>query len=148
MTSGTYRWPVSPAPEVNRQRFARFVARVLADARDRGMNDQAIADATTISPSTFHRWQRADFATTPDVGKIAAFCEGLGVPTITAMRALGAEEGRDETAPEPALDPNIRRILRALADPDVSDTDKLVLRESLKMLANRYARKPREAKDS
>src|SRR3954463_8578905 len=67
-TTGTYRVRVSPAAaSVNRQRFARFVERVLADARDRGMNDEAIAEATSVSPSTFHRWRRGDFATTPDV---------------------------------------------------------------------------------
>ena len=132
-----YRVAVSPSPEINRQRFARFVARVLADARDRGLNDRDITNATTISASTFHRWQRGDFATTPDVGKITAFCEGLGVPTRAALLALGAEEGRDDPAPEPALDPDIRRIQRALSDPNVSDQDKMIIREMLKMAASR-----------
>lgn len=132
-----YRVAVSPSPEINRQRFARFVARVLSDARDRGLNDRDITNATTISASTFHRWQRGDFATTPDVGKITAFCEGLGVPTRSALLALGAEEGRDDPAPEPALDPEIRKIQRALADPNVSDQEKVIIREMLKMVAGR-----------
>ena len=134
---GTYGLGVSPSPEINKQRFARFVARVLGEARDRGMNDLDIAQATGISASTFHRWRRGAIATTPDVGKITAFCEGLGVPTRAALLALGAEEGRDDPAPEPALDPDVRTILRGLVDPRVSETDKLVIRETLKMLANR-----------
>jgi hypothetical protein len=128
---------VPPSPDINRQRFARFVARVLADALDRGMNDKDIHVATTISPSTFHRWQRADFQSTPDIGKIRAFCEGLDVPTAAALKALGANEGRDETTPEPAIDPDARPILRALSDPAVSDADKTFIRETLRMLATR-----------
>jgi transcriptional regulator with XRE-family HTH domain len=137
MVASTYRVAVKQPPEIGRQRFARFVSRVLGEARDRGMNDAEIHRATSISPSTFHRWQRGDFRTAPDVVKITSFCDGLGVPAALAMRALGAEEGRDDPAPEPAMDPDVRRILRALADPHVSDTDKIVIRETLKMLANR-----------
>lgn len=135
-----YRDPVSPAPEINKQRFSRFVQRVISDARDRGMSDKEIERRTSVSPSTFHRWRRGDFATTPDVGRITAFCEGLGISPSTAMRALGAEEGRDDPAPEPAMDPDVRRILRALTDPHVSDTDKLLIRETLKMLVTRVTK--------
>jgi hypothetical protein len=137
VSSGTYRVSVSQHPETGKQRFAKFIARVLQDARDRGMNDGDITAATGVSNSAFHRWQRADFTTAPDLRKVQAFCEGLGVPTVLALRALGADEGRDDPAPEPAMDPNVRKILRALADPNVSDTDKLLIRETLKMLANR-----------
>jgi hypothetical protein len=112
------------------------------------MTDADIHRASGISPSTFHRWQRGDFRTAPDVAKIAGFCEGLGVPAATALRALGAEEGRDDPAPEPAMDPDVRKILRALADPNVGDTDKLLIRETLKMLANRVtSSRPSALKD-
>lgn len=143
--SATYGDRVSPSPEVNRQRFARFVARVLNDARDRGMTDRDIETATGVGASTFHRWQRGQFSTNPDIGRVTAFCEGLGIPTRSALLALGAEDARDDPAPEPAIDPDVRKILRALADPNVSDTDKLVIRETLKMLANRvtFARRDR-----
>lgn len=137
IASGAYRVTVKQPPEVGRQRFARFVSRVLNEARDRGMNDADIHEATKISPSTFHRWQRGDFRTAPDVAKITSFCEGLGVPAGLALRALGAEEGRDEPAPEPAMDPDVRKILRALTDPNVGETDKILIRETLRMLATR-----------
>jgi transcriptional regulator with XRE-family HTH domain len=133
--SAAYRVSVSLPPEIGRVRFSRVIARVLNDARDRGMSDTDIHEATSISPSTFHRWRRGD--SMPDIRKITAFCEGLGVPPTVALRALGLEKGRDDPEPEPAMDPHIRRILRGLADPNVSDFDKSFVRETLKMLATR-----------
>lgn len=135
--NGTYLDLVATSADVNRQRFARFVARVLADARDRGMTDSDIAKATGVGSSTFHRWQAGNFRKRPELEKIKTFCEGLGVPVRAAMLALGIEDGRDETAPEPALDPDVRRILRALADPGRPDEEKRVIREMLKMIAAR-----------
>lgn len=135
--NGTYGLLVATSSDVNRQRFAKFVTRVLADARDRKMTDEDIVEVTGVGSSTFHRWQGGDFRRMPELEKVKAFCEGLGVPVRAAMLALGVEEGRDETEPDPAVDPDIRRILRALADPNVSDEDKLVIREMLKMAAAR-----------
>lgn len=123
--------------DVNRQRFARFVARVLADARDRGLTDTDIAKATGVGTSTFHRWQKGQFASAPDINKVRRFCEGLGVPPGAALLALGVTEGRDDPEPEPAIDPDVRRILRMLADPSVSDEDKQGIRTVLRMLAGR-----------
>lgn len=137
ITDDTYGDAVSRSPEINRARFARFIARVLADARDRGMNDAAIYAATTVSPATFHRWQRGNFTSPPGVDKITAFCEGLGVPPSAALRALGADEGRDDPEPDPPMDPDVRRILRALVDPSTSDAEKMLIKETLKMLATR-----------
>lgn len=128
---------MATAPDVSRVRFARFVARVLDDARDRGLTDKDIAERTGVGASTFHRWQRGDFARAPEIGRVRAFCAGLGVPARDALRALGIEEGRDDPEPEPAMDPDVRRVLRALADPNVSDQEKLVIREMLKMIARR-----------
>lgn len=58
-TNGTYRDRVAASADVNRARFARFVARVLVDAHERGMSDDDIAAATGVGSSTFHRWQKA-----------------------------------------------------------------------------------------
>lgn len=137
---------MAASPNVNRARFARFVARTLASARDRGMTDKDIHAATGIPPSTFHRWQKGQLATAPDLDKVKRFCEGLGVSVSAAMTALGLAPGRDTTEPEPPLPPEVRTILRKLADPNVSDSDKLVIRELLKLLAERARRsgEPRE----
>jgi transcriptional regulator with XRE-family HTH domain len=127
-------------------RFAQFVARTLSSARDRGMTDRDIHAATGVPPSTFHRWQKGLVATAPDLDKVKRFCEGLGVSVTAAMTALGMAPGRDNTEPEPPLPPEIRVILRRLADPNVPESDKLVIREMLKLLAQQARRTepPRE----
>lgn len=137
---------MDPSPDVSRIRFARFVARTLASARDRGMTDRDIHAATGIPPSTFHRWQKGDFRTAPDLDKVRKFCEGLGVSVTGAMTALGMTPGRDNAEPEPPMPPEIRVILRRLADPNVPESDKLVIREMLKLLAQqaRRSEQPRE----
>lgn len=109
------------------------------------MTDKDIHAATGVPPSTFHRWQKGNFATAPDLDKVRAFCAGLGISPAGALAALGLAPQRDEPAPEPPLPPEIRRILRQLADPNVSEGDKLVIREMLRMLAERAERhRPRE----
>ncbi|GIM82621.1 hypothetical protein Aco04nite_82430 [Winogradskya consettensis] len=103
------------------------------------MTDIDIQRATGISVSTFHRWKRGDFNTTPEVGKIVQFCDGLGVPAGVALRPLGVEDERDDPAPDPPIPPDIRRIMRGLVDPAVSDSDKSFVREVLKTLATRVS---------
>lgn len=129
---------------VSRARFARFVAHALAAARDRGMTDKDIAAATGIGTSTFHRWQRGEFATAPDLSRVRAFCEGLGVSTREALAALGMSE-RQPTAPEPPMDPDVLTVLRALADPNVPADEKRMIRDMIGMIADRH-RRPRRRK--
>lgn len=128
---------MATSPDVSRARFSRFVKRALTDARDRGMTDRDIHTATGVNPSTFHRWQRGDFSGPPGIERVRRFCEGLGIPPTAAFVALGISEGRDDPEPEPAIDPDVRLILRALADPSVSDEDKAGIRQVLRMLAGR-----------
>lgn len=138
-TNGTYRDVVdSPvAPSLARARFGRFVARTLDAARDRGLTDADIKEATGIGPSTFHRWKRGAGRGLPELEKVRAFCRGLGADLDEAMTALGARPGRDNPEPEPPMPPEIRKILRHLADPNVPERNKIVTREMLHMLAER-----------
>ena len=142
--SGTYLDPVAaspaPSPDVSRARFAAFVARTLSAARQRGMTDKDIHAATGVPPSTFHRWQKGNFATAPDLDKVRAFCQGLGVSPAGALAALGLAPERDNPQPEPPMPPEIRTILRKLADPNVSEFDKEFMRETLRLLADRGGR--------
>ena len=124
-------------PEVRRARFAKVIDRMLNQARVGGMNDAAIKQRTGISPTTFYRWRRGEFTKTPDVAAVIQFCEGLGVPAAPALRALGLESGSDDPSPDPPIDPDVRTILRGLADPAVSEFDKRFVRETLKTLALR-----------
>lgn len=120
--------------EVARARFAQYVKRALRDARARGMNDADIARATSVQPSTFHRWQRGEGAQLPTIAKVRSFCEGLDVPLRPALIALGIDDSREPT-PEPPLDPDLRRIARILADPGVPEADKQAIRHTVRMLA-------------
>ncbi len=105
------------------------------------MTDKDIARATGVSPSTFHRWRRAEGRELPEMDKVRQFCNGLGLDVTDAAIALGFNPtARDNPSPEPPIPPEIRRILRALADPAVPDGDKLVLREMLILLAERADR--------
>lgn len=125
-------------PKVNLARFSKVVKRALDEARDRGMTDPDIEKATGVRASTFHRWRRAEVA--PQIAKVNAFFDGLGVPRRAAHLALGVAEGRDEPEPEPAIDPEVRRILRLLADPSISDEDKNAIRAMLRVIGPRSTR--------
>lgn len=105
------------------------------------MTDKDIAEATGIGPSTFHRWRRGAGKELPELEKVLAFCAGLGVPEAGALAALGLTPQRDNPEPEPPLPPEVRTILRRLADPNVPQSDKLVIREMLKMLAEQADRR-------
>lgn len=114
-------------------RFAQVVKRALRDARDRGMNDADIAQATGVQPSTFHRWQRGEGTLLPNVAKVRSFFQGLDVPLRPALIALGLDETREPT-PEPQLDPDLRRLARMLADPNVPDAEKQAIRHTVRAL--------------
>lgn len=135
-----YVFPVSPDPAVMRSRFAAVIQRALDGARIQGLTDRQISDRTGVGSSTFHRWRVGNFITAPEIGKVTAFCEGLGVPVEPALRALGMDEERDDPAPPPAIPPIVRRILRGLNDPNVPEADKSFALEMLEMVATRITK--------
>jgi transcriptional regulator with XRE-family HTH domain len=118
---------------VDRVRFARFVSRALVSARERGLTDPQIEEATGIRASTFHRWKRGE--SSPSVDKVRQFCAGLGVSPREALNALGMGD-RGPAEPEPIVDPDILALLRKLSDPNTNDETKTYIRTTLKMLAN------------
>lgn len=132
---GPYGDAMSPVPDVNRTRFARFISRVLTDARSRGLTDQDIMKLTKVGSSTFHRWKNAEFRTLPDLENVQRFCDGLGVPAQEALEAMGMTGSRTTPTPEPAVEPEIRAIQRALVDPAVSPERKAAVREMLRLIA-------------
>ncbi|HEU4425026.1 MAG TPA: XRE family transcriptional regulator [Pilimelia sp.] len=133
---------MATSADVARARYAKLVARVLSDMRERGMTDRDITAATGVGVSTFHRWKRGEFEQAPDVHKVRAFFGGLGLAIRPALLALGVEDGRDDPEPEPPLEPDVRAILRTLADPNVSDERKTAIRGMLRLIA-REARSTR-----
>jgi len=132
---------------VARARFARFVERALESARERGMTDREIARVSGVGTSTFHRWRRGEGREMPELEKVRAFCEGTGASLAEAMRALGMAPGRDTPEPEPPMPPEVRLIMRKLADPNIPAADKVVIREMLLLLAERAERRGRGGKD-
>lgn len=106
------------------------------------MNDGAIAKATGVQPSTFHRWQRGEGTKLPTLDKVQAFCRGLEIPPAAAYAALGIDETREPT-PEAPLDPDLKRLARILADPSVPEATKQAIRYNIRALA-RAEREPAE----
>lgn len=98
------------------------------------MNDAAIAAATGVQPSTFHRWQRAEGTKLPTLDKVEQFCTGLEIPASAAYAALGINDTREPTPASP-LDPDLRQLARILADPNVAEAEKLAIRHTIRMLA-------------
>lgn len=121
------------APDVARARFARFVDRALREARQRGLTDLDIKRLTSIQPSTFHRWRTTEGGL-PKIEKVNAFCDGLDIPRSAAYAALGIDETREPT-PEPPLDPDLRRLARTLADPNVPEATKEAIRHTIRALS-------------
>lgn len=121
--------------EVARVNFSAFVTRALASARARGYTDEAIREHTGVGPSTFHRWRRGDWGRDwPELQKVIDFCRGLGFDEDEAFAALGLTGSRTPTRPDP-MDPDMREILRRLADPNVSASEKHAIRLMLRSLA-------------
>jgi transcriptional regulator with XRE-family HTH domain len=117
---------------VDRVRFSRFVERALSGARRRGLTDPQIETATGVKASTFHRWRRGEVA--PTVDKVRSFCAGLGLDPTEALAALGV--GARVATPPPPLDPDVEKLLRLLADPNVNAETKEFIRQTLRMLAS------------
>lgn len=126
--------PISAA--TGRARFATFVKRALEDARARGMTDREIARQSGVATSTFHRWRLAEGRGLPELDRVRAFCLAVGASVDDAMRALGVSDSRPEATPEPPLPRDVIIILRRLADPNVPEVQKQLIRMTLQMLAD------------
>lgn len=100
------------------------------------MTDDAIAAATGIGDSTFHRWAKS--GTLPQLDKLLDFCHGLDIPVAAALAALGVA-GRPMPT-EPDLDPDLQRLGRIVRSPSLSEADKAYIRRTLQMLISIYGR--------
>lgn len=140
-TDATYLDAVTTT--VKRTRFAAYTQRALNGARARGMTDHDIEAVTGIRASTFHRWQRGEVV--PQIATIERFCIGLGLPVAEALTAVRGA-GRQPTAPEPPMDPDVLKILRRLADPSVNDETKAYIRATMRYLADLPAAPTRAAR--
>lgn len=130
--SATYLGLVT-LPAAKQIRFGQFVARGLNAARARGMTDREIAQVTGVRSSTFYRWQNG--TTVPRFPTLEQFCTALGLDYGEALATLRGDT-RQATAPEPPMDPDVLKLLRKLADPNVSAETKAHIRATMRYLAD------------
>lgn len=114
-----------------------FVDRALRDARARGLTDREIARQSKVATSTFHRWRQSEGRGLPELDRVRAFCDAVGASVEDAMQALGMTDAPAEPTPELPMPEDVRKILRALANPHESEETKQFLRMSLSLLAGR-----------
>lgn len=130
--------------DVARANFARLVKRVLRDARTRGMTDDQIAAETGVGDSTFHRWAKGDWQRAPTLTKVVDFFAGVGEDPEEALIALGIRKPTANPESQP-LDPDLKRLARILADPNVPEAEKQAIRHTIRMLSRAARVEPEPA---
>lgn len=125
--------------------FARFVRRAIDDAREeRGWTVTDLATHTGIGRSTVFRWLAGDWQDYPELAKVRGFCAALDVPVAAAFRALGLPDGTPTVrrrADDAPVEADVQVILARLADPTVPAEEKHQIRDLLRYLARRPARR-------
>jgi transcriptional regulator with XRE-family HTH domain len=133
------------AHESPQEAFARLVRRAIDDARDeRGWTVSDLAAHTGVGRSTVFRWLAGDWQDYPELAKVRGFCAALDVPVAAAFRALGVPDGAPTGARHRDggnADADIRVIQNRLADPRVPAEEKKMIRDLLRYLAHRPARR-------
>ncbi len=123
---------------VRARAFGQLVDRALRAARDRGLTVPEIEKLTGVSKSTFYRWRRGQWTEDPRPSEVKAFCAGLEVPVEAAWQVLRWGRAVDEAVPppaEPEIPAEFRALLRDLADPNVSEDRKAMIRAAIRGLA-------------
>jgi transcriptional regulator with XRE-family HTH domain len=134
--SRPYLGGVAVDREVARVQFAQFVQTAIDAARARGLTAEGITAATGVGFSTWYRWRRGDWGQEwPKLQQVIDFCKGLGIPEEDGFTALGLRGERTPTPAPAPIDPDVLRLLRALADPNVPKGEKDAIRHLLRSLA-------------
>lgn len=136
----SYRHDVTDSAHARKIAFAAFVRKALTDARvHRAWTGTEVSRRTGVSRQTINRWVRGEWASDPEAERVAAFCEGLGLNPSTAFGILGWDRTTSArpTPAAPPMDPDVAALLRRLVDPNVSDSEKFHIRETIRYLAYR-----------
>lgn len=96
-----------------------------------GWSVARLARESGIHRATIFRWIAGDGGAT--VANVRAIAEAVGDDPANALRAAGNTGAARPPAEE--LDPDLKLILRRLADPDVSEAEKVSIRATLRYLA-------------
>ena len=121
----------SPAP---RGTWATYVTAT----RERvGMSKAELSRRLGVDRGTVHRWEAGQ--TRPeDPIVVSAFAELFGLDIDEALTAAGLRLDRPTAAAprrEPPLDPDVLIVMRRLANPNVSEAEKVIIRATLRHLA-------------
>src|SRR5215813_4198994 len=118
---------------MDQEAFARFVRRAVDEAKNRrGWTVTRLATETGVGRSTLFRWLAGDGQEFPALANVRSFCAALDIPVTAAFAALGM---REDPGIEADAQADMQKILQRLADPDVPDADKRVIRDMLRYLA-------------
>jgi transcriptional regulator with XRE-family HTH domain len=118
---------------MDQEAFARFVRRAVDDAKNRrGWTVTRLATETGVGRSTLFRWLAGDGQEFPALANVRSFCTALDIPVTAAFAALGM---REDPGVEADAQADMQKILLRLADPDVPDANKRVIRDMLRYLA-------------
>jgi transcriptional regulator with XRE-family HTH domain len=139
---------VAPPIDVRRQRFADWVKRAVARAKEaQGLSVPEIAKRAEIGNQTIYRWIKAEGKELPEPDRVVAFCDAIDVPPDEPFRILWPGKNDPATAPEPIpLSGDLALLMRRLHDPSVSEFEKEFIRETVRQLAARPARPGHEPK--
>lgn len=126
---GTYGGRVALPLEIRRDRWATFVRRALANAKQqKGWSVATVLKETGIGKTTLYRWLKGDWDTDPEPSKIESFCDGLGMPTDRAFTQLWPGKAGKAKAPEPTpLPDEVEQLMRRLRDPSTSEAERVIM---------------------
>lgn len=119
-----YRVPMSDGG--NRESWASYLRRMTERP---GWSVARLARDSGIHRATIFKWMAGKGGAT--VTSVRQIAEALGDEPANALRAAGNMEG----VADEAMDPDLKLLMRRLADPDVPDSEKAAIRTALRYLA-------------
>lgn len=129
--------------EVRRDRFASFWRAELERAEGLGMTVPKIAKAAGIGSNTIYRWRDGGWPGMPKPDQIVAVCDILDIDPQIPMGILWPGKRTRAQTPQPReLPREVESLLRKLEDPEVPETEKYLIQETLRSLAARQVNRP------
>lgn len=130
--------PAPPAPAVRIQAFAAFVRRATDQARqNRGWRIEDIATRAGISANTIYLWRSGEGKAFPQGQSVEAFCVALGIAPAAAFSVLWPGDDRPAEPMPLIAEDDLMVLARRLADPNVPEQEKYLIRETIRGLAAR-----------
>jgi transcriptional regulator with XRE-family HTH domain len=139
-TERTYGFVVPADPGARLAAFTAFVRRALDRARTtRGWSVERVAREAGIGVNTVYLWRGGtDWKQFPKGENVEAFCDALNIPPAAAYMILWPGKSERPGEPEPlGPEPELVTLARKLADPNVSEQEKFLIRETVRGLASR-----------